>query len=404
MRRRRAGVLGYAVAAGLAATLATTLTGCGSDAGGSGDGNDPDASASATGSASSSPASPTNPTSPTNPASPTGPTGSADTGSSDSDSTPSRPEELTATVDLLDWSRVPGPTSDTVTRGGGWTLTVADDGTSWQLEGPGTSRGEGSSGRKVSDALLDPPWAVVVTQDEHEQGPATAQVLDLRSGRSTTLDGRSDVPTVAGGTWALGADHLLRAGYGKGRAYCLATTDLPGGRSTLGWCAEPRHGFTGAHVGPGGDSVLSFDAGRPSCRTLLAVDGSRGTPFPGVPDCTAWDGLRTADGAVWSVVPNPRRIEAAHFYAHAGDRWLDLGPGTSGSLAWCGGAAWFGRDPQRDGDPAQLMRWSAADGLTVAYRTRGARAFLSAPRCGGDTVTVTAFTDSGDEQVSAPAG
>ncbi|MCW2730138.1 MAG: hypothetical protein JWR13_954, partial [Mycobacterium sp.] len=31
----------------------------------------------------------------------------------------------------------------------------------------------------------------------------------------------------------------------------------------------------------------------------------------------------------------------------------------------------------------------------------GGRAFLTEPRCGGDTVTVNAFAEGGDEQVSA---
>ena len=61
------------------------------------------------------------------------------------------------------------------------------------------------------------------------------------------------------------------------------------------------------------------------------------------------------------------------------------------------------RDPQRDGDPAALMRWRPSDGLDGGLRVaRAAQAFLSAPRCGGDTMTVTAFAQSGDEQVSAP--
>jgi hypothetical protein len=305
---------------------------------------------------------------------------------------------------VLRWSAVPGPTEDTTTQGGGWTLTVTGNGAGWTLDGPGGSQGGGASGRKVSDALLDEHWAVAVQQDDHEARPSVAEVVDLRTGKRSTLDAHSDVPTVNGGTWTLAGDRLLHATYGPHHSYCVAETDLAEGTSRLGWCAPPRHGFNGARIGPGGASVMSFDAGRPSCRTLMALDGTAATPFPGVPSCTAWDGVRTADGAVWSVVPNAHQVEEAHFYAHAGDRWLDLGPGTSGSLVWCGDAAWFGRDPQRDGDPAELMRWSAADGLSVAYRSRGTQAFLSAPRCGGDRITVSAFTDAGDQQVSAPVG
>ncbi len=102
------------------------------------------------------------------------------------------------------------------------------------------------------------------------------------------------------------------------------------------------------------------------------------------------------------MVENERRIEAAHFYARVGDGYFDLGPGTSGSLTPCAGSAYFVRDPQRDGDPARLMRWSADGTLAVVYETGGGHAALSAPRCGGDTITVTALTSRGDEQVSAP--
>jgi hypothetical protein len=104
---------------------------------------------------------------------------------------------------------------------------------------------------------------------------------------------------------------------------------------------------------------------------------------------------------VWSVIPNEHRIEQAHFYARSADGAADLGPGTAGTLVWCRDAAWFVRDPQQEGDPAALMRWTAADGLTVAYESPGGRAFLSAPRCGGDAITVTAMAEQGDEQVTA---
>jgi hypothetical protein len=100
------------------------------------------------------------------------------------------------------------------------------------------------------------------------------------------------------------------------------------------------------------------------------------------------------------VIPNEHRIEEAHFHARSGGAEFDLGPGTAGTLVWCGGAAWFVRDPQHEGDPAALMRWNAAHGLSVAYESPGGRAFLSAPRCGGDAITVTAMAEGGDEQVT----
>ncbi len=356
------------------AVLALTLTGCG--------GSDPGSTPAPTDTASAGPSSPS-----TTPAT--------------SASTPvSSPPTTTGGGGPLDWQPVPGPVRDTVTTGGGWTLRVRGNGAGWSLDGPNGSSGGGRAGFRVSDALLDRDWAVVVLQDRTEQQPSIAQVTDLATGKGFAIDGSSDVPTTNGGTWALGAGHLLHATVSKG-AYCVATVDLAARTSTVGWCAAKRHGFSGAHVGPGGDSVQGFDSGHPSCRTLLALDGASATPFPGVPDCHAWDGVRTDDGAVWSVVTDEHRVAEAHFHASAGGQDADLGPGTSGTLVWCAGAAWFVRDPQRDGDPAALMRWSAADGLSVAYRSPGGHAFLTAPRCGGDAITVTAMAEAGDEQVTA---
>ena len=106
------------------------------------------------------------------------------------------------------------------------------------------------------------------------------------------------------------------------------------------------------------------------------------------------------------MIPRERRIEAAHFYAHSSHGWYDLGPGTSGSLVACAGAAYFVRDPATRHDPARLLRWDpATDTLTTVFASKGrGNAFLSPPRCGGDHLTVTALSSAGDQQVTATVG
>jgi hypothetical protein len=330
------------------------------------------------------------------------PAPSATPSSSTPTPTPSEtPESSAPPAADLDWQPVPGSVRNTVTRSSDWTLTVRGNGAGWSLDGPTGSTGGAQSGWRVSDALLDQDWAVVVLQERTESQPSRAEVTDLATGDTFVLDGSSDVPTTNGGTWALGDGRLLHATVGPGGSYCVATVDLSTRESTLGWCAPKRNGFNGARIAPGGDSVMSFDAGRPSCRTLMALDGSDAVPFEGVEECVAWDGLRTDDGAVWSTIPDERRIEEAHFFATTGGERADLGPGTAGSLVWCAGAAYFARDPENDGDPATLVRWSPADGLDVVYESPGGRAFLSQPRCGGDHLTITAAAEAGDEQVTA---
>ncbi|GCD90462.1 hypothetical protein [Nocardioides sp. LS1] len=373
-----------ATAALLAATLA--LAGCTADkkplAG------KPHATASS-GSPSSSPS--TSPgTPPATPALPAG--GTAD-----------EPALVVADRDLLDWSPVGGSTEATVTTNGDWSLTVDKSGSQADLEGPSSASGSGSSGERVTDAFLDDQWAVVVFEDKQETAPSRATVTDLATGKTFDIDGHSDVPTTVGGTWAMGEGHVLHATV-HGQGYCVASVDLATRKSTLGWCAPQRHGFNGARITPAGDSLLTFDDSHPSCRTVVALDGTTTTPFEGVEDCHGWDGLVTDDGAVWSVVPQENNVETARFFARSGDAYYDLGPGSSGSLVWCAGSAYFARDPQQDGDPARLMRWTPGAGLDVVYESKGGQAFLAEPRCGGDTMTVTSLAQGGDEQVSTPLG
>lgn len=316
---------------------------------------------------------------------------------------PRSPASLDATRDLLDWREVPGPTTTVVTASGGWRLSVPERATTATLDGPRPATVQAPARHRITDALIDGEYAVVVSEDTQAQQGNLATVIELASGDRFTVDDTSEVPTTTGGTWALGDGELLHATIGPQRSYCLATVDLANRSSSLGWCAPARHGFNGARITPAGTALLTFDDHRPSCRTLVEVSGVEVTPLPGVPECTGWDAALEADGAVWSVVAKANRIEEARFFARAGDDWLALGPGTSGSLTWCAGATYFVRDPQRDGDPARLMRWSADDGLTVAFETTGrGPAFLSEPRCGGDAVTITALAESGDQQVTAP--
>jgi hypothetical protein len=317
------------------------------------------------------------------------------------------PTALEPRTDPLDWQPVDGSVEDAVTRNGEWSLSVAEDGSTYQLEkvtAGGSSSGQAGAnpGWKISDGLLDEDWAVVVLQDEKEEQPGKATVTNLETGKAFEIDGRSDVPTTNGGTWALGDDRLLHATIDKG-AYCLAAVDLESRLSTVEWCAPEQHGFNAGHVTDAGISLLTFDNAETSCRTVASIADGQASPFPGATECKAWEGLLLEDdAAVWSVIPKEQRIEEAHLYARVGDGYFDLGPGTAGSLVSCDDAAYFTRDPQQQGAPAALMRWSPDDGLSVAYESPKGQAFIEQPRCGGDTMTVTARTSSGDEQVSAP--
>ena len=319
---------------------------------------------------------------------------------------PESPTAVTAAQGLLDWRAVPGSTKDLVTVGEGWTLTVPAGAAEARLKGAEPLTIRAAAGSSITDAFLSDTHALVVEEDRQATHADRAVLVDLSSGHTTTLDQRSDPPTVVGGTWALGPQTLVHATAGGHGRYCLATVDLANGSGTTGWCAEPRHGFRGATITTDGTSMLTFDDHRPSCRTAVQVTGTDLTAFPGVAQCKGWDSALLDGTTIWSVVRNEHRIDAAHFYAHTDAGWFDLGAGTTGSLVTCDGTAFFTRDPAAHGDPARLMRWTPGDhALSVAYESKGTgNAFLSPPRCGGTHLTVTAYSQAGDEQVTTSLG
>lgn len=322
------------------------------------------------------------------------------------DATPGATTTPVPTAAALDWAPVPGSMNDTVTVGDEWTLTVAADGTRAVLGGPRPLTIDAGAGRRIADALLDDRHALVVAQDRRESRPSLATVVDLATGETRTFDGDSDAPTTSGGTWALADDRAYYAtvgGPGAPRGYCLAAADLTTGTTSALWCAPPREGFSNARVGADGVvSLLTFDDARPSCRTLVAFDGPEPAAYDGVPDCTGWEGVTLGGSRVWTTVPDESRIERAHAFAATAEGLVDLGEATSGSLLICAGAAYFARDAG-GGEPASVLRWSPALGLEVAYRAPLAKeGFVVAPlRCGGDHLTLTALTTSGDEQATA---
>ena len=328
--------------------------------------------------------------------SPTGGTAGSPTGS------PAGTATAAPAAALLDWATLGKPGPDTWTKGRDWTMRVAERGTSVQFDGPSPRTFRPGPDRRVVDAFLDDDRAVVVSQDRLEERPLDLRVVDLATGDTRSV---TDPRPGTGGSVAYGDGTLVYSSFRPGGAFCLATYDVAAGRGEKGYCAPKRHGFSNASVSPTGTGLMTFDARRPvSCRTLTSVDGSTATPLPGVPDCRGWDVLLTDGGAVWSTVPNERRVEAGQFFATDGDTVTALGPGTTGTLLWCGDSAYFVRDAQKDLDKARLLRWTPDGTLEVVYETRGeGDAFLAPPTCADGILSVRSFAQGGDEQVWATA-
>ena len=220
---------------------------------------------------------------------------------------------------------VPGPVRDTShdrrgagrtvkgigARPGRWTAGIVDQW--WCL------------GFRVSATLMDQDWAVVVLPGPAPSSSPAGPRSSTGVGQSSRSTGAPTTPTTNGGTWrsvaatsyaTVSKEPLLRR---------RRRPRDPGGRGSV--VRTRAHRLQQATLTPGGRSVLSFRLS-PSC--WPDPDDARrsvATPFDGVPDCGAWDGLRTGTARSRSVVPDEHRVgNPFHAKPPAGRAASDLGP------------------------------------------------------------------------------
>ena len=310
------------------------------------------------------------------------------------------PTAVEATTALLDWQDTGVAPGARYVRGLAWEAVVSEDGSSVDLSSDSAGTGMSAGpGRTISEVLMSEDWAVVVRQDTAESDPSEVDVVDLTNGEQRALVGPAP---ASGGSWALTGGDLYYPTYGDDRAYCLATSALADDNGEDGWCAPPRTGFTNLTASQHGVGMMTFDDARPACRTVNLLEAGVPQPLEGPTDCLGWDVAATADGAVWSEVPKPRRQEEAVFRASADGTFFDLGPGTTGTATPCGDSVFFVRDPQGADEPARLMRWTPDHTLEVAYESSSTgNAFLGEPACGGGVLALSSYGEQGDESVWA---
>lgn len=313
--------------------------------------------------------------------------------------TPGEPVAAEPVTNLLDWQPVDTGSGGRVVSDGRLTAVLDSGGTTVAFSGGRSVTVRAGEGRRVTDVLLSDEYAVAVAQDKLEEQPMRLTVLRTSTGATRELSGLAATP---GGPVTLSADQLTYPVIDDKR-YCLASYDIGAEASRIRYCAPEKHGFSNVTSSPAGTALMAFDDKRPvSCRTLVTLaDDDTATPLDGVPDCKGWDVLATPDGAVWSTLRNEQQVERGDFFARADGQVYVLGTGATGSLTWCGDSAYFVRDAQKGGH-AQLLRWTPEHTLEIAYESPGrGEAFLEAPRCGGSVLTVSAYGEGGDEQVSA---
>ena len=318
-----------------------------------------------------------------------------------------RPGAARAGRDLLDWTPRPGSGR----RHGDprrWSQLPVDE----------AAPGRRADGRTASTTSAPPRGSRSPTPCSTAAGPSSCCRTGRRRARRprpwstcaaagrSSMDGSSAVPTVNGGTWALGEGHLLHATTDRGGATASPRwTWRRGPPSAAG--APRRHGFNAARITPGRGHAAHLRRPRPvACRTAVRLDGTTSRRCPASRDCKALESLalRRRRGLVGdpegarrsrrpTSTPAPRR--------RAGSTSVRPPPGRSPGAAT--------RRTSRATRSATATTPRCCGGRPTAASTwstspPAAQAFLTAPRCGGDTVTVTALAQSGDEQVSAPLG
>lgn len=308
------------------------------------------------------------------------------------------------TTALLDWQDSGQQAGTRYVRGSEWEAVGDEAGTAVELvRGGDAVTIAAGAGRTISEVLMSESWAVVVRQDKAETAPSQVVTIDLSTGEQGEVV--SPAP-ASGGSWALTDGDLYYPTYGDDRAYCLATSALADGNGEDGWCVPERTGFSGLTASEHGVGMMTFDDARPvACRTVNLLEAGVPQPLEHANECRTWDVVATADGAVWSEVPQPRRQEEAIFSASGPETFYDLGPGTTGSAVPCGDSVFFVRDPQGPAEPARLMRWTPERTLEIAYESASVgNAFLGEPVCGGGVLSLSSFGEEGDELVWAVVG
>ena len=266
---------------------------------------------------------------------------------------------------------------------GGTTLELRN-----RADGEVVLRHRSPAGFHVNDVFLEAPHLVVVDAHDQEEEPDRPVVIDVPGGKERRLG--ADAPAPVTGTWAVGDGRLLYNTAGDDGGFCLAEADLATLTGAVVDCVARRHGIMQVSTSPYGLAYTTFDDQRPmACLTPLVRRDGDAAPVAGGTRCRVWEAVAADDDAVvWSVVTRPRQIERGEFFARVGDgRPVHLGTGLTGSLTWCGDAAWFTRYGDDD-EPGALLRWTPAGGLDEAFRLRSTAGVLSAPLCGGDTVAV----------------
>ena len=244
-------------------------------------------------------------------------------------------------------------------------------------------------GYAVREILFDEPHIVVVANKPDDSGSDRVVVLDVETFKERTLD--ESAPPTAHGSWAAGAGQVAYGSH-RGDDYCLAVVDLATLRGGLHECVPPRHGIFQVGISPYGLGYATFDDRLPSsCMTArIEAKGAEPETVPPEERCAPWEAVLVADRAiVWSEVHDKQEVEEATFYARVDDGEVHvLGDGTTGSLTWCGEAAWYVGTV-----PSQLLRWTPSTGLQLAYQVPNGDGMIGAPSCTNGSISFPAYLD-----------
>ena len=291
----------------------------------------------------------------------------------------------------------------TVVAGSGLEIGITPDGTCRPtLTGAQRRTIRRLRGTSSPTALLDGRTRRRGDDRPAEVSPSPARlVLPLDGEPEWEIDGKADAPTTSGGAWALGAGPDARRQRPADGAYCLAD-GRPGRRRPRGALVRARvDGFADARPPRAGTSLLTFDDGRPVLpHPRLARRSRPRTRSPAGRVRRLGRGLAAAADPAGGGSPGPtcptRTTSAPAFSRTDGTTTSTVGSGPPAAWSGVRRAAYVSARPAGRrallgccaGNPAPPRPWPTS-------RPPDGQTFISAPRCGGDQLTVIRLVDRG---------
>lgn len=228
---------------------------------------------------------------------------------------------------------------------------------------------EGEPGWMITHADVD-NGTVVLVEYEQDHGDYHIWVNDLSTGEKTLLEEwggapeRHVIPQIG-----LDGDWLTWNSSIDDDVICVYVQNLRSGDRINPVCSPKPN----VHIGwvylrwP----VLTYTESRNSgseCHTIYTISLPDGKPqLHGLKDCLGYQGAADKTITVWTEAAPGANLWRVPVYGESDGEIFELGQGAAGSVAVCGGRAYWLRS--LGGHPGEILSWAPGNAVEVIYRS-----------------------------------